>query len=173
MVQAIYKIPQPTNVKYLCYFLVIVNDLNKYSPCFTELWNTLCKITKKNALIVWVPEHMEEFKATKHVITNAPILKNYMYWWNYSKWSLKQKTFHLADKVSLHNMAASSGLMEIVYPINFSSNMFIYIILVSINIDVKSYHLLLLHLGPNFKTYFRCYFIFTFILFVFKNFFIS
>ena len=31
----------------------------------------------------------------------------------------KQKIFHLADKLLLYNMAASTGLKENVYPINF------------------------------------------------------
>ena len=31
----------------------------------------------------------------------------------------KRKIFHFIDKLSLHNMAASSGLRENVYPINF------------------------------------------------------
>ena len=61
---------------------------------------------------------------------------------NYSNWSLKQKIFHLADKHLLHNMAASSGLRENVYPIIFSLKMFIFIILLLlllISTDVKSY----------------------------------
>ena len=45
--------------------------------------------------------------------------------------------------LSLHNMAASSGLRKNVYPINFSLQMFIFIILLvvllSISTDVKSY----------------------------------
>ena len=54
---------------------------------------------------------------------------------------------HLADKLLLHNMAASSGLRENVYPIKFSLKMCIFIILLIlllISIDVKSYQLLLL-----------------------------
>ena len=37
----------------------------------------------------------------------------------------KQKIFHFTDKLLLHNMAASSGLRENVYPINFLLKMFI------------------------------------------------
>ena len=39
----------------------------------------------------------------------------------------KLKIFHLTDKLSLHNMAASSGLRENVYPNTFFSKIFIYI----------------------------------------------
>ena len=41
----------------------------------------------------------------------------------------KQKIFHFTDKLLLHNMAASSGLRENVYPINFFLKMFIFTIL--------------------------------------------
>ena len=41
----------------------------------------------------------------------------------------KQKIFHFTDKLSLHNIAASSGLRENVYPINFFMKMFIFILL--------------------------------------------
>ena len=54
-------------------------------------------------------------------------------------------------------MAASSGLRENVYPINFSLKMFLFIILLLlliISTDVKSYQLLLLLLGTDVKTYF-------------------
>ena len=72
----------------------------------------------------------------------------------------KQKIFHLAHKLLLHNMAASSGLRENVYPIIFFFKMFIFILLLLIiSTDVKSYHLLLLFLATHVKTYFRCYFI--------------
>ena len=37
--------------------------------------------------------------------------------------------FHFTDKLLLHNMAASSGLRENVYPVNFFMKMFIFIIL--------------------------------------------
>ena len=33
--------------------------------------------------------------------------------------SRKKKIFHFTDKLLLHNMTASSGLRENVYPINF------------------------------------------------------
>ena len=59
----------------------------------------------------------------------------------YSKWSQKQKIFHFTDKLSLHNMAASSGLRENVYPVNFLLKKIIFIILLLlllIGIDVKS-----------------------------------
>ena len=41
----------------------------------------------------------------------------------------KQKIFYLTGKLLLHNMAASSGLRENVYPNNFFLKMFIFIIL--------------------------------------------
>ena len=46
------------------------------------------------------------------------------------KWSQKQKIFSFAAKLSLHNMAASSGLRENVYPSNFFSNVHIYNIII-------------------------------------------
>ena len=88
---------------------------------------------------------------------------------NYSNLSLKQKIFHLAGKLLLHNMAASSGLRENVYLINFSLKMFIFILfllLLFISTDVKSYEMLLLLLGTDGKTYFRCYFIFILLLMI-------
>ena len=53
----------------------------------------------------------------------------------------KTENISLHRQVSLHNMAASSCLMENVYPINFLLNMFIFIIfllLLLISICVKS-----------------------------------
>ena len=67
----------------------------------------------------------------------------------------KQKIFHFTDKLLLHNMAASSGLRENVYPISFLLKMFIFIILwllLLIGIDVKSQWLMLLFSGTDVKT---------------------
>ena len=53
----------------------------------------------------------------------------------------KKQNIHLTDKLLLHNMAASSGLKENVYLINFPLKMFIFIILLLlllISIGVKS-----------------------------------
>ena len=53
----------------------------------------------------------------------------------------KQKIFHFTDKLSLHNMTASSGLRENIYPINSLLKMLIFIVLLLlllIGIDVKS-----------------------------------
>ena len=41
----------------------------------------------------------------------------------------KKKIFHFTDKLSLHNMAASSRLRENVYPVDFFLKIFIFIIL--------------------------------------------
>ena len=67
----------------------------------------------------------------------------------------KQKIFHFTDKLLLHNMAASSGLRENVYPINFLLKMFIFmtlLLLLLIGINVKSQWLMLLFSGTDVKT---------------------
>ena len=56
--------------------------------------------------------------------------------------SNKFKIFRLTDRLSLHNMAASSCLSENVYPINFLLKMYIFIILLL---------LLLISIGIIFK----------------------
>ena len=49
--------------------------LNKYSPTFAELGESLKELTKKNLPFIWGPEHTEAFDAIKKEITSAPILK--------------------------------------------------------------------------------------------------
>ena len=67
--------PQPTNVKDLQYFLVMVKCLNKYLPRLADLGNNLREPIKKNVLFIWRPGYNEAFLAIRKEITSAPIFK--------------------------------------------------------------------------------------------------
>ena len=71
--KAINKIPQPTNVRDIWYFLGMVTYLNKYSPRLAKLVDSLRELTKKNAPFVWGPGHTEAFEAIKKEITSTSI----------------------------------------------------------------------------------------------------
>ena len=64
-IQAINKMPQPTNAKDLQCFLGMINYVNMYPPSLAELGDGLTELSRKNVPFILGPEHTEAFYAIK------------------------------------------------------------------------------------------------------------
>ena len=73
-VQAIVKMPPPSNKKEAQSFIGMINYLTKFSPRLTELSKPVRELTKEKVPYNWGPEHQESFEALKKELVRAPIL---------------------------------------------------------------------------------------------------
>ena len=76
-IQAIVKMPPPSNRKEVQSFLWLINYLTKFSPCLTELSEPVRELIKEKVPFNWGPEHQESFEALKKELVKAPVLAYY------------------------------------------------------------------------------------------------
>ena len=76
-VEAIVKMPDPTDVQALRRFLGMVNYLAKFLPRLSEETEVLRKLTEKDAQWCWLPTHADAVARVKDLIVSAPVLAYY------------------------------------------------------------------------------------------------
>lgn len=76
-VQAILKMPSPTNVKELQRFLGMVNYLGSYIPNLAEKTSLLRELLKKYSQWQWLDHHEQQFSQLKSLLCQSPILVHY------------------------------------------------------------------------------------------------
>ena len=76
-IQAIVKMPPPSNRKEVQSFMGLINYLTKFSPHLTELSEPARELIKEKVPFNWGPEHQESFKALKKELVKAPVLAYY------------------------------------------------------------------------------------------------
>ena len=69
--------PDPTDVKSLRRFLVMVNYLSKFLPRLSEETEVLRKLTEKDADWCWLQSHTDAVAHVKEMIVSAPVLAYY------------------------------------------------------------------------------------------------
>ena len=76
-IQAIVKMPSPSNKKEVQSFIGMINYLTKFSPCLTELSEPVRELRKDKVPYNWGLEHQESFEALKKELVRVPILAYY------------------------------------------------------------------------------------------------
>ena len=76
-VEAIRKMPRPSDVSGVRRFLGMIQYLAKFVPNLSELTEPLRKLTQKDAGFDWNEEQEESFQKVKDAIANTPILRYY------------------------------------------------------------------------------------------------
>ena len=76
-VEAIVKMPDPTDVKSLRRFLGMVNYLAKFLPRLSDETELLRKLTEKDSEWCWFPAHADAVAHVKEMIVTAPVLAYY------------------------------------------------------------------------------------------------
>ena len=76
-IQAIVKMPPPSNRKEVQSFMGLINYLTKFSPRLTELSEPVRELIKEKVPFNWGPEHQESFEALKKELVKAPVLAYY------------------------------------------------------------------------------------------------
>ena len=60
-IAAVKQMSRPTDVKSLLCFLGMMNDLNRFTPCLSELTAPLRDLCKEDSEFIWGPEHDAAF----------------------------------------------------------------------------------------------------------------
>ena len=76
-VEAIVKMPDPTDVQSLRRFLGMVNYLGMFLPCLSEETEGLRKLTEKDVQWCWLPAHADAVARVKEMIVSASVLAYY------------------------------------------------------------------------------------------------
>ncbi|KFM78222.1 Retrovirus-related Pol polyprotein from transposon 17.6, partial [Stegodyphus mimosarum] len=76
-VEAIVKMPEPTDVPSLQRFLGMINYLAKFIPNLTTITAPLRQLLEKSVLWHWTEKHQKAFETFKELIAKAPVLKFY------------------------------------------------------------------------------------------------
>ena len=76
-VEAVEKMPAPTNVKELRRFLGVINYLSKFIPRMADTTQPLRNLMKNDVRFTWSEAQDEAFKNVKMAITNSPVLALY------------------------------------------------------------------------------------------------
>ena len=76
-IEAIAKMPNPTNKKEVQTFLGMAQYLSKFSLRLSELSEPLRDLVHIHVPFIWQPEHAQAVEAIKKEIAQAPILKHY------------------------------------------------------------------------------------------------
>ena len=76
-VEAIVKMPDPTDVQSLRRFLGMVNYLAKFLPRLSDETEPLRKLTEKDSEWCWLPAHADAVAHVKEMIVTAPVLAYY------------------------------------------------------------------------------------------------
>ena len=76
-IEAVQKMPKPTDVKGVRRFCGFVNYLAKFLPRLAEVMGPIQQLTRRDVEWQWQPEHDAAFEHVKKMITRAPLLKYY------------------------------------------------------------------------------------------------
>ena len=98
-VEAINKIPIPTNVTKLQNFLGITGFYRKFIPNYAKIANILYHLTKMDVKFVWTEEHTKAFEILKERLNNYPILAHPNY----------DHTFYVQTDACLEGLGACLG----------------------------------------------------------------
>ena len=73
-VEALLKVPAPTDLKSLRGFLGKANYYTKFLPNRAVLFHPLYQLLRKNAKWEWTPEAQEAFEKAKEILTSSPAI---------------------------------------------------------------------------------------------------
>lgn len=76
-VEAIIKMPTPTNVKELQRFMGMINYLGSYIPNLAQETSILRDLLKKQNIWQWLDQHEKQFSRLKSLISQSPVLVHY------------------------------------------------------------------------------------------------
>ncbi|KAK3717088.1 hypothetical protein QZH41_008699, partial [Actinostola sp. cb2023] len=76
-IEAVKKMPKPTNVKGVRQFCGFVNYLAKFLPRLAEAMGSIQQLTRRDVDWQWQPEHNAASEKVKEIVTTAPLLKYY------------------------------------------------------------------------------------------------
>ena len=76
-VKAITEMPRPTDVQSVQRLIGVVTYLSKFMPQLSTVCEPLRRLTDKEAVFDWLPQHETAFKAIQDMITQAPVLHYY------------------------------------------------------------------------------------------------
>ena len=76
-IEAIQKMPKPTNGKAVRQFCGFVNYLSKFLPRLAETLGPIQQLTRKDVKFCWRPEHDSAFQKVQQMLTTAPVLRYY------------------------------------------------------------------------------------------------
>ncbi|XP_053403100.1 uncharacterized protein K02A2.6-like [Mercenaria mercenaria] len=76
-IEAITKMPKPTDKKAVQRLLGLVNYLAKFLDKLSEMCEPLRQLTRKDVVFNWTHEHDEAFDTIKQSVCNAPVLRYY------------------------------------------------------------------------------------------------
>ena len=71
---AIRKVPTPTNVADVCRFLGMANQFSKFSPKLADMTQPLCELLIKDNDWVWEEPQREVFQSIKDALMSSPVL---------------------------------------------------------------------------------------------------
>jgi len=76
-VRAIAEMERPKDTAGVQRLIGVVTYLAKFLPRLSTVCEPLRRLTDKNAVFDWLPQHEKAFEKVKELITNAPVLKYY------------------------------------------------------------------------------------------------
>ena len=76
-VKAVLDMPKPDGVQAVQRFLGFVNYLAKFLPRLSDLSEPLRRLTDKDAVWYWLPQHDEAIGSIKKLVTDHPVLRYY------------------------------------------------------------------------------------------------
>jgi len=75
--RAVMDMPQPTNVQDVQRLLGVVTYLAKFLPSLSTVAEPLRRLTDKDAVFDWLPQHQTAFTKLKTMMTETPVLQYY------------------------------------------------------------------------------------------------
>ena len=76
-VTALSDFPVPKDVTGVCSFLGLANQLSGFVPDFTHMKVNLRALTAKKNVFQWLPEHQEDFKKVKKLLTSDIVVTHF------------------------------------------------------------------------------------------------
>ena len=74
-VRAVQELPKPTDVQGVQRLLGVVTYLAKFMPKLSEVCEPLRRLTDKDVMFDWMPQHDKALDTIKQLITQAPVLQ--------------------------------------------------------------------------------------------------
>jgi len=74
-VEAILKLPKPTDVTAVQRFIGLANYLSRFLPNFSQKCYPLRRLTDKGATWQWTSKHGHALQDIKQFVVEAPVLK--------------------------------------------------------------------------------------------------
>ena len=81
MYQAIRDFPAPKNIKELCSYMGLANQLSSFFPDLQQCTANMCKLMSPKNEYVWTPVQDKEFKKSKDILLSTKMVQPFNPTW--------------------------------------------------------------------------------------------